>query len=51
MSSRDGSPAGAQAQLCDEPRYPLRRQRAEPVIVPSRRVVGVDEFALRRGVT
>ena len=29
----------------------LRRQRAEPISVPSPRVVGVDEFALRRGVT
>jgi transposase len=29
----------------------IRRQRAEPIIVPSPRVVGVDEFALRRGVT
>jgi len=29
----------------------LRRQRAEPISVPSPRVMGVDEFALRRGVT
>jgi transposase len=28
----------------------LRLQRAEPIILPSPRVVGVDEFALRRGV-
>jgi transposase len=29
----------------------IRRQRAEPIMVPSPRVVGVDEFALRRGLT
>jgi transposase len=29
----------------------IRRQRAEPIMVPSPRVVGVAEFALRRGVT
>jgi transposase len=29
----------------------LRRQRAEPIILPAPRVLGVDEFALRRGVT
>jgi hypothetical protein len=28
-----------------------RRQRAEPIIHPSPRVLGVDEFALQRGVT
>jgi transposase len=29
----------------------LRAQRAEPISLPSPRVLGVDEFALRRGVT
>jgi hypothetical protein len=29
----------------------IRRQRAEPIIMPSPRVVGVDEFALRRAAT
>jgi transposase len=29
----------------------LRRQRAEPILAPWPRVLGVDEFALRRGVT
>jgi Transposase len=29
----------------------IRRQHAEPIIVPSPRVVGVDEFALWRGLT
>jgi transposase len=29
----------------------IRRQRPEPIIAPSPRVVGVDEFALRRAAT
>jgi transposase len=29
----------------------LRHQRAEPILAPSPRVLGVDAFALRRGVT
>jgi transposase len=36
---------------CTSPDTLIRRQRAEPCVSPPPRVIGVDEFALRRGRT